>query len=66
MMKKKTKRSVGSCEQCGNYVYDEDYECYTCEVDLDEDEMARFLSNSYTDCPYYRPGDEYLIVRKQM
>ena len=62
-MKKKTKRSVGSCEQCGNY---EDYECYTCEVDLDEDEMARFLSNSYTDCPYYRPGDEYLIVRKQM
>ncbi len=65
-MKKKIKGPTGNCEQCGNYVYDEDYECYTCEVNLDEDEMARFLSDSYTDCPYYRPGDEYLIVRKQM
>ena len=36
------------------------------EMDLDEDEMARFLSNTYLDCPYYQPGDEYLVVRKQM
>lgn len=49
-----------------NYVYDEDYECYTCEMDLDEDEMARFLADEYRDCPYYVPGDEYLVVRKQM
>lgn len=65
-MKKKVKSPQGSCEQCNNYVYDEDYECYTCEVDLDEDEMARFLSGTYMECPYYQPGDEYLIVRKQM
>ncbi len=65
-MKKKEKTAVGNCEQCANFVYDEDYECYTCEVDLDEDEMAKFLSDSYKDCPYYQPGDEYLIVRKQM
>lgn len=39
---KKKKGPQGSCEQCNNYVYDEDYECYTCEMDLDEDEMARF------------------------
>ena len=51
---KKKKGPQGSCEQCNNYVYDEDYECYTCEMDLDEDEMARFLSNTY------------LVVRKQM
>ena len=65
-MKKKVKIPQGSCEQCNNYVYDEDYECYTCEVDLDEDEMAGFLSGTYMECPYYQPGDEYLIVRKQM
>lgn len=57
---------TGSCEQCNNYVYDEDAEYYTCEMDLDEDEMARFLSYSYRDCPYFQSGDEYLIVRKQM
>ena len=25
-----------NCELCGNYVYDEEFECYVCEVDLDE------------------------------
>lgn len=56
----------GCCEQCGNYEYDEDYECYTCAVDLDEDEMARFLSDSFRNCPYFQFNDEYRIVRKQM
>ncbi len=65
-MKKMEKHIKGNCEQCNNYVYDEDYECYTCEMDLDEDEMAGFLAGTFWDCPYYRPGDEYLIVRKQM
>lgn len=55
-----------NCEYCSNYVYDEDYECYICEVDLDEDEMSRFLSDSYYDCPYYNQNDEYKIVRKQI
>ena len=35
---------VTSCDSCNNYSYDEDYECYVCDVNLDEDEMARFLS----------------------
>ena len=47
-------------------MYDEEYECYTCEVDLDEDEMARFMTNTFDNCPYYQLGDEYRIVRKQM
>ena len=54
-----------NCEYCVNYSYDEDYECYTCEVNLDEDEMARFLSSSYQTCPFYQSDDEYKIVRKQ-
>ncbi len=57
---------VTNCEMCGNFVYDEDYECYVCEMDLDEDEMARFLTNTFQNCPYFQMGDEYRIVRKQM
>lgn len=57
---------MSSCETCVNYVYDEDYECYICEQDLDEDEMGKFLSSSFEDCPYYRLDDEYKIVRHQM
>lgn len=55
-----------NCESCVNYVYDEDYECYVCESDLDEDEMARFLQSDRWECPYYQLYDEYKIVRKQM
>ena len=51
---------------CRNYVYDEDYEYYVCDMDLDEDEMYRFLSGSTDSCPYYQLDNEYLIVRKQM
>ena len=55
-----------SCEYCSNYEYDEDYECYYCVVNLDEDEMARFMTNSFDNCPYFSMNDEYKIVRKQM
>ncbi len=55
-----------SCEMCGNYAYDEEYGYYVCEVDLDEDEMYRFLSSSVYSCPYFRGEDEYAVVRKQM
>lgn len=63
---KQKKLAQTRCDDCNNYVYDEDYECYTCEMDLDEDEMAKFLSSDFNHCPYYQPGDEYLVVRKQM
>ncbi|BBF42448.1 hypothetical protein lbkm_1130 [Lachnospiraceae bacterium KM106-2] len=55
-----------NCDACMNYEYDDDYECYTCIMDLDEDEMGRFLTNSFDHCPYFRLGDEYRIVRKQI
>ena len=58
--------AVTNCETCINFVYDEDYECYVCEMDLDEDDMSRFLSSSFDNCPYSQLNDEYKIVRKQM
>ncbi len=54
------------CESCTNYVYDEDWDCYTCMADLDEDDMQRFLSRTNRDCPFYRLDDEYGVVRHQM
>ncbi|MBQ5331231.1 MAG: hypothetical protein J6F31_08285 [Oscillospiraceae bacterium] len=54
------------CENCVNYVYDEEYDEYTCLVDLDEDEIYRFVQGDTGNCPYYRPDDEYGVVRHQM
>ena len=54
------------CETCTNYVYDEELDYFVCAVNLDEDEMQRFLSESNYSCPYFRLDDEYGIVKKQM
>lgn len=48
-----------------NYSYDEDYEYYVCDVDLDEDEMQAFLAGNNETCPYYQLEDEYAVVRHQ-
>lgn len=53
------------CDECVNYVYDEDYECYTCLVNLDEDEMYRFLKGANESCPYFDRDDEYFLAGKQ-
>ena len=55
-----------NCDDCANYVFDEDTECYICMVNLDEDEMYSFLSGGVRECPYFQSNDEYRIVRKQM
>ena len=55
-----------ACDTCAYYSYDEDYECYICDMDLDEDDMVRFLMGNTASCPYYQSNDEYLIVRHQM
>ena len=60
-MKKSTR-----CEQCSYYVNDDDYESYVCDINMDEDEYMRFMSDSRYSCPYYRNGDEYAVVRKQI
>ncbi|MBR5474481.1 MAG: hypothetical protein IKU83_03615 [Lachnospiraceae bacterium] len=53
------------CDTCANLAYDEEYEEYYCDVNLDEDDMSRYMSRSF-QCPYYRNGDEYRVVRKQI
>ncbi len=56
---------MDDCETCAYYSYDEEWDCYVCELNLDEDEYARLLQGHYQRCPYYRDGDEYRIARKQ-
>lgn len=53
------------CENCANYVYDEEYDCYCCEANMDEDEYGRFIASKAKECPYFNFYDEYSIVRKQ-
>ncbi len=53
------------CDNCSNYVYDEETQEYCCDALLDEDEMGRFLTGQNKSCPYFRFDDEYTIVRKQ-
>lgn len=55
-----------NCEMCAYYTYDEEYECYVCDINMDEDEYMSFMSDSHYGCPYYRNGDEYAVVRKQI
>ncbi len=57
---------MSNCDTCIHYVYDDEEECCFCDMDLDEDEMYRFLKSSFDDCPYYQVDDEYRIVRHQM
>jgi hypothetical protein len=58
--------SKSNCEFCINYIYNEDYSCYECQINLDEDELGKFLRNTFNDCPYFQFNDEYKIVRKQI
>lgn len=63
--KKDDKPKVTSCDLCQYYIYDDEDDSYFCSVNLDEDEMYRFLSSSDYACPYFVMYDEYKIVRKQ-
>ena len=54
-----------NCESCEHYDYDEEWDEYVCRVDLDEDEMIRFLYGTNASCPYYKFYDEYKSVQKQ-
>jgi len=54
------------CETCMNYEYDEEYDSYSCTMELDEDEMYDFLTGERKQCPFYQAGNEYQIVKHQM
>jgi len=53
------------CEECVHYDYDEEAETWFCTMDLDEDEMERFLRGGNRACPFYRRGDDYETARRQ-
>lgn len=55
-----------NCEFCANYEYDEDDEAYYCVVDMDEDDMARYVSGRMRSCPFFQSEGEYAIVKHQM
>ncbi len=55
-----------SCEYCSNLNYDEESEEYICDVDMDEDDYARFIASNHKVCPYFIYDNEYKIVRHQM
>ncbi|MBR2479500.1 MAG: hypothetical protein IKB47_03745 [Clostridia bacterium] len=61
-MKKKMK---SSCDFCQYYDYDEELDSYVCTLNLDEDEMEKFMLYSNRDCPYFKFYDEYKFVQKQ-
>ena len=42
------KKKQGGCETCTYFTYDEDYECYVCDIDMDEDEYVRLMSDDPT------------------
>ena len=62
----KDNKVVGSCECCGNYVYDEENEYYVCEVDFAAAALVSLLKGDVRACTYYQSDDEYKIVRKQI
>ena len=57
----------GRCEEC--VYYEDDGELAGCILPLDEDEYAVYALGGERregGCPYFRDGDEYRTVRKQM
>ena len=53
------------CDTCWYYDYDEEYDCWFCMMDLDEDEVNRITTSRSRHCPYYRQGDDYTLARRQ-
>ena len=56
---------MSKCDDCMYLEYDEEFGYSVCQQDLDEDEMRLFIQDTFDNCPYYRSGDEYSIVRHQ-
>ena len=57
--------AVYNCDECENFEYDEEWDTYSCIMDLDMDDFERFAFSGHGQCPYFRVRDEYRIVRKQ-
>lgn len=53
------------CDHCQYNVCDEESGEFFCTMDLDEDELARFMQGSESECGYFKAYDEYKLVEKQ-
>ncbi len=55
------------CEVCMNYEYNDETDSYECVLDvaMDMDDYERSLTGQTVNCPFFKFGDEYNIVRKQ-
>ena len=53
------------CDDCVHYDCDEEDGSFYCTMDLDEDELERFLRGGSWECPFYRRGDDYATARRQ-
>jgi len=56
----------GNCDTCCYLVYDDEMEEYVCDVNMDEDDYGHLVQSHFKECPYYKDGDEYKVVRHQM
>lgn len=56
------------CENCMYLEYNDEIKEYVCSIEsiMDEDDMARMSYSRHKHCPYYKVGDEYSLVRKQI
>ena len=54
------------CDECAYFEYDEDDEQYVCSANMDEDDYFRMISQNTKDCPFFRNGDEYAVVKHQI
>ena len=52
---------TSQCDLCAYYWIDEEDGTGECQVNLDEDDLARMLSGSADSCPYFQMYDEYKI-----
>ena len=59
------KKQQTDCATCIYFDFDAETDMEYCDLDLDEDEMVRFLEYPTSACPYYKFYDEYKTVQKQ-
>ena len=41
------RKERSSCETCAFYVYDDEYGAYLCDMNMDEDDYVRIMSDRY-------------------
>ena len=54
-------KKVITQDEHGDDVIEQYYECPICGA-----HYIRLMTNQHYQCPYYRNGDDYLVVRKQL